>query len=108
MKPKFLEKIEFFSFKISVLRFVNTGPKHEAIDDCGVANELSTCTQALLPTSTHSNGFCIVRVCISSSSSSSFEQEKKLILVSIQVQAYGAYGARQEHHGTLFPMMKTG
>ena len=26
--------------------------------------------QALLPTSTHSNGFCIIRVCISSSSSS--------------------------------------
>jgi hypothetical protein len=22
--------------------------------------------------------------------------------------AYGAYGARQEHHGTLFPMMRTG
>ena len=31
----------------------------------------TTSTQALLPTSTHSNGFCIIRVCISSSSSSS-------------------------------------
>jgi hypothetical protein len=34
----------------------------------------SASTQALLPTSTHSNGFCIIRVCISSSSSSSSQQ----------------------------------
>ena len=34
-------------------------------------SQIPTSTQALLPTSTHSNGFCIIRVCISSSSSSS-------------------------------------
>ena len=33
-------------------------------------SQIPTSTQALLPTSTHSNGFCIIRVCISSSSSS--------------------------------------
>jgi hypothetical protein len=33
-------------------------------------SHIPTSTQALLPTSTHSNGFCIIRVCISSSSSS--------------------------------------
>ena len=31
-------------------------------------SQIPTSTQALLPTSTHSNGFCIIRVCISSSS----------------------------------------
>jgi len=31
-------------------------------------SQIPTSTQALLPTSTHSNGFCIMRVCISSSS----------------------------------------
>jgi hypothetical protein len=34
-------------------------------------SQIPTSTQALLPTSIHSNGFCIIRVCISSSSSSS-------------------------------------
>jgi hypothetical protein len=33
-------------------------------------SQIPSSTQALLPTSTHSNGFCIIRVCISSSSSS--------------------------------------
>jgi hypothetical protein len=33
-------------------------------------SQIPTSTQALLPTSTHSNAFCIIRVCISSSSSS--------------------------------------
>ena len=32
--------------------------------------QIPTSTQALLPTSAHSNGFCVIRVCISSSSSS--------------------------------------
>ena len=44
----------------------------------------TTSTQALLPTSTHSNGFCIIRVCISSSSSAlhvpNFIKEPTLIL----------------------------
>ena len=37
-------------------------------------SKISTSTQALLPISTHSNGFCIIRVCISSSSSSTRAQ----------------------------------
>jgi hypothetical protein len=36
--------------------------------------QIPTSTQALLSTSTHSNGFCIIRVCISSSSSYSLSQ----------------------------------
>jgi hypothetical protein len=30
------------------------------------------------------------------------------ISVAINQETYGAYGARQEHHGTLLPMMRTG
>ena len=49
---------------------------------CVFKSEVPTSTQALLPTSTHSNGFCIIRVCISSSPSSSWRSGKVSVVAS--------------------------
>ena len=36
------------------------------------------------------------------------EYVQERYVYTVVVIVYGAYGARQEHHGALFPMMRTG
>jgi hypothetical protein len=54
-------------------------------------SQIPTSTQELLPTSTHSNGFCIIRVCISSSSSSTSSSSSSDPRPVYSTKAYAHY-----------------
>jgi hypothetical protein len=62
-------------------------------------SQIPTSTHALLPTSTHSNGFCIIRVCISSISSWKKLRFKKSVASSASWHILDASNSNNESRG---------